>query len=73
MPPKPDEQDSEKREDPVSPSVAHSWLQLRSLMHESRRLDMLDLAVDVDRDLRDQECQNEIKHHNRHTARRCVY
>ena len=43
-----DQHNGEEGEEPVCKPVAHRWLNLRSLAHEGRCPDVLDLAVDID-------------------------
>ena len=46
--PERDQHKGEEGEEPVGKPVAHRGLDLRSLAHEGRCADVLDLAVDVD-------------------------
>jgi len=66
------ETDHKVRNKPVSQSVAHCWFDLRPLSHESRRLNVFNLVVDVHCDLRREKSKNQVEHHHNNITGRCV-
>ena len=72
MLPEHDEEHGEEGEEPVGDPVSHGRFHLGALPHESWRLDVLDLSVNVDRDMGCQEGQDQLKHHDNDVANRSV-
>ena len=67
-----DKEHGEEGEEPVGDPVSHGRFHLGALPHESWRLDMLNLSINVYCDMGCKEGQDQLKHHDNDIASRCV-